>query len=153
MRTCTIPSPQALAKALKTNRTVTSIQLYGNQIGHEGAKARSATKCSEVKFPPSLRRAKPKAWSGDHKPSPAHFFFPQLPFRHVRRHREGFGLRLQSLGFRVCRFTALDRIIVRCGLLQTRSTVVHGNTPAYFAGPPRPTRPTYSIRLESVGRS
>ena len=63
LRTCTIPSPQALAEALKTNGSVSTIY----EIGAEGAKARSATECSEVKFPPSTR-TRPKAWSGAQKP-------------------------------------------------------------------------------------
>ena len=67
LRTCTIPSPQALAEALKTNGSVSTIYLNINEIGDEGAKARSATECSEVKFPPSTR-TRPKAWSGAQKP-------------------------------------------------------------------------------------
>ena len=31
--------PQALAEALKVNKTVTDINLRGNEIGNEGAKA------------------------------------------------------------------------------------------------------------------
>ena len=72
LRTCTIPSPQALAEALKTNGTVSTIDLNRNQIGAEGAKARSATECSEVTSPQAL--AKPKAWSGAQKPHPERFF-------------------------------------------------------------------------------
>ena len=66
LRTCTIPSPQALAEALKTNGSVSEIYLNSNEIGAEGAKARSATECSEVKSRQAL--AKPKAWSGAQKP-------------------------------------------------------------------------------------
>ena len=67
LRTCTIPSPQALAEALKTNGSVSAIDLGFNRIGAEGAKARSATECSEVKIPPSTQ-TRPKAWSGAQKP-------------------------------------------------------------------------------------
>ena len=71
-KTCTIPSPQALAEALKTNGSVTLIVLSYNQIGAEGAKARSAAEGSEAKSLQAL--AKPKAWSGAQKPQPRAFF-------------------------------------------------------------------------------
>ena len=38
---CRFPFGQALAEALKTNVSVTTIHLYGNSIGDEGVKASS----------------------------------------------------------------------------------------------------------------
>ena len=93
LQTCTIPSPQALAEALKTNGSVTSIDLAANQIGAEGAKARSATECSEVTSPQAL--AKPKAWSGAQ--SPERFFHN---FRSDMSDGVG-GLRVWASGFRL----------------------------------------------------
>ena len=92
LRTCTIPSPQALAKALKTNGSVTFIDLAANQIGAEGAKARSATECSEVKSPQKV-----KAWSGAQKPQPRAFFHN---FRSDMSDGVG-GLRVWASGFRL----------------------------------------------------
>ena len=94
-RTCTIPSPQALAEALKTNGSVTEIFLGSNRIGDEGAKARSATECSKVTSPQAL--AKPKAWSGAQKPK-APSVFSTTSFQTCQTASEGFGFRLQGLG-------------------------------------------------------
>ena len=51
------PSPpprQALAEILRTNRTVTRIDLADNQIGDEGAKARkNSPKATDLHHPPS----------------------------------------------------------------------------------------------------
>ena len=91
LQTCTIPSPQALAEALKTNGSVTEIYLGSNHIG--GAKARSATECSEVTSPQAL--AKPKAWSGAQ--SPERFFHN---FRSDMSDGVG-GLRVWASGFRL----------------------------------------------------
>ena len=69
-----VPSPQALAEALKTNGSVTSIDLFVNSIGDEGAKARSATECSEVKSPQAFNAKSPRPGPEPKSPSPEHFF-------------------------------------------------------------------------------
>ena len=78
---------------LKTNGSVTNIHLSFNRIGDEGAKARSATECSEVTSPQAL--AKPKAWSGAQ--SPERFFHN---FRSDMSDGVG-GLRVEASGYRL----------------------------------------------------